>query len=130
MNPEYRWVTIKADRHPFLRTAFASLGVRSLRVFIEASHAALPIDRGRFGGLVLALGECWGRTVALAWSDFRVNAGAYTHSNSRRFSAFLRQLWLEADEGPPLMYVVSSAGVSLTEGRTLFSDAARPAAFC
>ncbi len=125
MNPDYRWITFGADSHPFLRTVFASLGVRSLRVFIESSHAAVPIDRGRCGGLVLALGEYQGRKVALAWSDFRVDAGSYTHANSRRFSAFLGQLWLEADEGPPLLYVVSSAGLSLMQGRTLFSDAFR-----
>jgi hypothetical protein len=65
MNPEYRWVTIGADRHSFPKTVFAGLGVRSLRVLIEASHSDLPIDRGRFGGLVLALGECRRRTVAV-----------------------------------------------------------------
>ena len=123
MYPDYRWVTIGADAHPFLWTVFSSLGVRSLRVFVESSHAATPIDRSHLSGLVLALGEYQGRTVAIAWSDFRVDAGSYTHTNTRRFSAFLRQLRLETDEGPPLMYVVSSAGVSLMQGRTLFSDA-------
>lgn len=123
MNHDYRWVTIGADAHPFLWTVFSSLGARSLRVFVESSQAAEPIDRSRLGGLVLALAEYQGRTVAVAWSDFRIDAGSYTHTNTRRFSAFLRQLRLETDEGPPLLYVVSSAGVSLMQGRTLFSDA-------
>ncbi|MBK7367237.1 MAG: hypothetical protein IPJ04_04795 [Candidatus Eisenbacteria bacterium] len=62
-------------------------------------------------------------TVAVVWSDFRVNAGCFNYANSHRFSAFLRELWLEPGEGPPLLYVVNSAGVSLTHGRALFSDA-------
>ena len=123
MASDYHWITVQAGPHRFLKTVFDSLGVRSLRVFIDSSVTAESFDRGSCGGLFVALGTCHGRTVAIAWSDFRVNAGSYSHDNSRRFSAFLRQLRLEADGGPPLLYVVSSAGLSLMEGRALFSDA-------
>ncbi len=123
MRPGYHWITVGAGQHAFLRRVFASLGVRRLRVFIESSVAAVKFDRAHAGGLVMALGECSGRTVAIVWSDFRVDTGCFNHANSRRFSAFLRHLRRKGGEGPPLLYVVSSAGVSLMQGRALFVDA-------
>ena len=122
-SPGYDWIIVESARYQFLKQVFDSLGVRRLQVLVESSVAADEFDRARCGGLALALGEYQGRTVAIAWSDFRVNAGCYSHENSRRFSAFIRQLRLEPDEGPPLMYVVSSAGLGLMQGRTLFADA-------
>jgi propionyl-CoA carboxylase beta chain len=122
-NPGYHWITIESGRHHFIKQVFDSLGVRQLRLLVESSVTADQFDRARCDGLALVLGEYQGRTVAIAWSDFRVNAGCYSHANSRRFSAFIRLLRLEPDEGPPLMYVVSSAGLSLMQGRTLFSEA-------
>ena len=123
LSPDHHWITIEAGAHHFLRKVFELLGARSLRVFIESSVRAGSFDRRRCDGLILTLGELHGRPVAIAWSDFRVNAGCFSHANSRRFSAFLRHLRLESGGGPPLLYVVSSAGLSLIQGRRLFSDA-------
>ena len=125
MSPDYRWITVEAGRHPFLAGVFTSLDAASLRVFVESTVDAGAFDRRCCNGLVTALGTWEGRSVALAWSDFRVNAGCFGLENSRRFSAFLRHLRLETDDGPPLLYVVNSAGVSLTHGRALFADSFR-----
>ena len=118
-------MTLEAGQLPFLGPVFRSLEVRSLRLFTEAIEPASPFDRGSHGGLVTAVAEFQGRTVAIAWSDFRVEGGCYSHANSRRFSAFLRELRLAGEGGPPLFYMVSSAGVSLVQGRSVFSDAFR-----
>lgn len=123
MNGPYRWLSVEADGYAFLRPVFRSLAVRSLRLFTEASDTGLCPDRNSQGGLVTAVAEFQGRMVAIVWSDFRVDGGCYGQANSRRFAAFLRQLRLEGDGGPPLFYVVSSAGVSLMQGRSVFSDA-------
>lgn len=123
MSSGYRWVTIGAEGHHFLQPVFRSLAVRSLGVFIESADPAATCDRASHGGLVTALAEYHGRTVAVVWSDFRFDGGCYTHANSRRFAAFLRELKHRSDGGPPLFFMVSSAGVSLMQGRTLFSDA-------
>ena len=123
MNGPYRWVTIEVGGYAFLRPVFRALAVRTLRLFTEASDPATFPDRNSQGGLVTAVTEFQGRTVAIAWSDFRVDGGCYGQANSRRFAAFLRQLRHEGDGGPPLLYVVSSAGVNLMQGRTVFSDA-------
>lgn len=120
--PEYRWITIEAGRHPFLTRVFDAFGCRELHVWIEASVPEGGFDRAGCDGLVTALAECDGRTVAVAWSDFRVNAASYGHANSRRFAAFLRHLRRSPD-AIPLVYVVHSAGLSLMQGRTAFSDA-------
>jgi acetyl-CoA carboxylase carboxyltransferase component len=89
---------------------------------VEADVDAGRFDRTRCGGLITAAGEVDGRPVAIAWSDFRVNAAAYGQANSRRFTAFLRHL-RTIGKRVPLIYVVNSAGLSLAEGRQLFADA-------
>lgn len=123
MNGPYRWVSIEAAAHRFLEPVFRSLGVRSLALFTEnASDDSVP-DRARHAGLVTATAEFHGRTVAVVWSDFRVDGGCYQRANSRRLSAFLHQLRLGGDDSPPLFFAVSSAGVSLMHGRGVFSDA-------
>jgi len=121
----YHWLTIAADDHRFLRPVFAALGVPSMRAWTESAIRADAFSRTVCDGLVTAVGAYQGRTIAIAWSDFRVRGACYSQANSRRFSAFLRHLH-EAD-GPstPLIYVVNSQGVSLMEGRKLFSDAFR-----
>ena len=118
----YHWITIEEERHTFLRSLYAASGMPELSAFVEASTTAETFDRARCDGLALVLGEIRGRRVAIAWSDFRANAGCFSHANSRRFAAFLRELG-GSDDSPPLLYVVSSAGVSLMQGRALFSDA-------
>ncbi len=123
MNDQYRWVAIDSDGYQFMKPVFSSLAVRSLRLFTEAKDPGSRCDRSSHGGLVTAVAQLNGRRVAVVWSDFRVDGGCYSHANSRRFSAFLRELRREGDGGPPLFYAVSSAGVSLMQGRTVFSEA-------
>ncbi len=117
---DYRLIDIADGQQPFLRKLFDAFGFRTLQVWLEGSQQAF--DRQASDGLVTALGECDGRTIAVVWSDFRVKASSYGRRNSRRFSAFLR--YLRASPDPiPLVYVINSAGVSLMEGRSAFSDA-------
>lgn len=125
MNPAYHWLTITAEEHRFLKPVFAALGARTLRVWMESSVPADGFGRTACEGLVTALGTHHGRPVAIAWSDFRVQAACYTHANSLRFSAFLHAVREGEEPGIPLVYVVNSAGLSLMEGRRLFSDAFR-----
>lgn len=120
--PDYHWLDIEAGQHRFLQPVFDAFGFRALRVWTEAGVSRAGFSRARCEGLVTALGDCDGRPVAISWSDFRVKAASLGHSNSRRFTAFLRQLRRSPDP-TPLVYVASSAGVSLMEGRTAFSDA-------
>ena len=122
VNPAYRWVDVEPERQRFLKPLFDHFGSPTLRVWLESSVAERGLDRAGCAGLVTATGACDGRRVAIAWSDFRVNAASYGRTNSRRFAAFLRQLDAE-DDAIPLLYFVTSAGVSLMEGRTAFSDA-------
>lgn len=119
---DYHLIDIEEGEHPFLRKLFDAFGFRTLRVWVDAGVTVRSFDRQGCDGLVTALGECDGRTIAIAWSDFRVKASSYGRSNSKRFSAFVRNL-RESDEPIPLVYVVNSAGLSLMEGRSAFSQA-------
>jgi len=120
--PQYHLLTVDTGEHRFLRRICDALGMRTVQLWVEASVSPADFNRVRADGLITALGECDGRTVAIAWSDFRVNAASFGRGNSRRFSAFLRYL-RQLPDPTPLVYVVQSAGVSLMEGRTAFSDA-------
>ena len=120
--PDYHLITIQAGRHRFLKQVCDAFGFATLQVWIGASVSEGDFDRTCNHGLVTALGRCDGRTVAIAWSDFRVNAASYGRANSRRFATFLRYLRRSQDR-IPLVYFVNSAGLSLMEGRTAFSDA-------
>ena len=119
---DYHFLDVAEGAQPFLRKLFESFGFRALRLWVDAGVSAESFDRQGCDGLVTALGECDGRTIALAWSDFRVKASSYGRCNSRRFAAFLLQL-RESRDAIPLIYVVNSAGLSLMEGRSAFSDA-------
>ncbi|MEX1256141.1 MAG: hypothetical protein WEG36_00835 [Gemmatimonadota bacterium] len=55
--PEYRWLTIEAGQHPFLKPVFDAFGFRTLRIWIEAAVSEAQFDRVRCDGLVTALGE-------------------------------------------------------------------------
>lgn len=117
---DYRLIDIADGEQPFLRKLFDAFGFRTLRAWVERGQEGF--DRQACDGLVTALGECDGRTVAVVWSDFRVKGSSYGRLNSRRFTAFLRYL-RESPGAIPLVYVINSAGVSLMEGRSAFSDA-------
>ena len=119
----YHWIEIAAEEHRFLRTIANALDVDSLRVWIDAELGPDGFSRTDCGGLVTATAECDGQTVAIAWSDFRVNAASFGAANSRRFAAFLRELEHQGPDRVPLLYFVNSAGISLMEGRTVFSEA-------
>lgn len=119
---DYHLIEIAEGRQPFLRKVFDAFGFRSLHVWVDSGVTSESFDRQGCEGLVTALGECDGRTVAIAWSDFRVKGSSYGRFNSRRFAAFLRHIH-ERPATVPLIYVVNSAGLSLMEGRGAFSDA-------
>lgn len=119
----YHWITATSGDHRFLRTACESLGITTLRLWIDSRVSGEALSRTDCGGLVTATGEVDGRPVAIAWSDFRVNAASFGGVNSRRFAAFLQELDRPGGGDVPLVYVVNSAGISLMEGRTVFSDA-------
>lgn len=119
----YHWLEVRAGEHTFLRPLFEAFDGADLRVWTEATVSAADYDRVCNDGLITAVGEWDGRTVALVWSDFRVGGASYGRRSSARFTAFLRHLG-RARERVPLVYVVNSAGLSIMEGRTAF-----PAAF-
>jgi acetyl-CoA carboxylase carboxyltransferase component len=120
--PTYHLLRVDVGRHSFLKKVCDAFGSATLHVWIDTAVSTAAFDRACCDGLVTAVGECAGRAVAIAWSDFRVNGASYGHANSQRFAAFLRHLRQSA-EPIPLIYVVNSAGLSLMEGRTAFSDA-------
>jgi acetyl-CoA carboxylase carboxyltransferase component len=120
--PDYHWITIEPGQHRFLNPVFAGFGFGSLQLWIDADVPANRFERSHCQGLVTAAGEFRGRPVAIAWSDFRVNAAAFGHDNSKRFSAFLSHLGRPGAGRIPLIYCVNSAGVSLMEGRRVFAD--------
>ncbi len=120
--PDYHLIEVEEGTHPFLRKLFDAFGFRVLHVWVDESVTLQSFDRQGCEGLVTALGECDGQTIAIAWSDFRVKASSYGRANSRRFTAFLRYL-RESNDAIPLIYVVNSAGLSLMEGRAAFSNA-------
>jgi acetyl-CoA carboxylase carboxyltransferase component len=117
----YALLEIRAGEHPFLREVFDAFSCDVLRVWVDKRDQETGFDRLSCEGLVTAMAECDGRAIALAWSDFRVRGASYGRANSRRFAAFLHHL-REQSETIPLVYVVNSAGFSLMEGRTAFSD--------
>jgi len=119
---DYHLISVGPEAHAFLRKLFDAFGFRALRVWVDAGVSAESFDRLGCEGLVTALGECDGRTIAIAWSDFRVKASSYGRTNSRRFAAFLHHLRALPD-AVPLIYVVNSAGLSLMEGRSAFGAA-------
>lgn len=115
--PEYDWITLDTRAHRFLRPIGAAFGTTTLDLWVERGITAEGFSRTGCGGLITALVPFHGGNLAVVWSDFRVNAGSFSHANSRRFAAFLTQASM------PLIYVVNSAGLSLMEGRALFTDA-------
>jgi acetyl-CoA carboxylase carboxyltransferase component len=121
--PAHHWVNIDASRHRFLAPIREGLQTRNFRMWIDSRVTEASFDRQVCEGLVTAVADFHGRPVAIAWSDFRTAAAAYGAASSHRFSSFLRQL--REAEGPPspLIYFVNSAGVSLLEGRRIFSEA-------
>jgi acetyl-CoA carboxylase carboxyltransferase component len=120
--PAYHLLWIEAGRHPFLATLFAALDAPVLRIWVDAAVSETSFDRACNGGLITAIAECDGRSVAVVWSDFRVNGASFGRANSTRFVAFLRHL-RQSGQAMPLIYVINSAGVSIMEGRTTFSTA-------
>lgn len=118
----YDWISVDPEKHHFLGRMIGGLGLSSLRLWIDADIAAGSCTRTDCGGLVTAVGQWQGHSVAIVWSDFRVNAASYGQANSRRFVAFLQQLD-RGGERIPLLYFVNSAGLSVMEGRTVFSEA-------
>lgn len=120
--PDYHLVEIDEGRQPFLRKLYDAFGLRTLGVWVDSDVTAETFARQDCDGLVTAVGECDGRTIAIAWSDFRVKASSYGRRNSNRFVAFLRHL-RSSPEAIPLIYVVNSAGLSLMEGRSAFAAA-------
>ena len=119
----YHWISVDPGQHRFLRTVAESLGLPVLRLWIDSCVSGDAFTRTDCGGLVTATGTCDGRAIAIVWSDFRVNAASFGEANSRRFAAFLRELDRPGSGRIPLLYFVNSAGISLMEGRTVFSDA-------
>jgi len=120
---DYHWILAGTSQHRFLRPVFESLGFRTLRIWIDSSVPATEFSRTRCGGLITAVGRLGGQPIAIAWSDFRVNAASYGHANSRRLAAFLQHIDGACEVPIPLIYVVNSAGLSLMEGRKVFADA-------
>lgn len=123
--PEYDWITLDTSAHRFLRPISEAFGggTPALELWVDRGVTAESFSRTGCGGLITARVSFHGRRAAVVWSDFRVNAASFTHANSRRFSAFLNHLAAEQGASLPLIYVVSSAGVSPMEGRALFTDA-------
>lgn len=121
--PEYHWISLDTQAHRFLRPIGEAFGTGTLDVWVERHLTADSFSRSGCGGLITALVPFHGRRVAVVWSDFRVNAASFGHANSRRFAAFLRHGAAERGSSVPLIYVVNSAGLSLMEGRALFTDA-------
>lgn len=121
--PEYHWITLDTQAHRFLRPIGEAFGTTTLELWVERGVTADGFSRTGCGGLITALVPFHGRRVAVVWSDFRVNAGSFGHANSRRFAAFLTHGAAERGPSVPLSYVVNSAGLSLMEGRALFTDA-------
>lgn len=119
----YRFLTVTAGRQRFLKRVFDAFGFDTLDVWIDADVPEAGFDRMCCDGLVPALGRLGDRSVAVVWSDFRVGAASFGRANSQRLTAFLCHLRHLVGEPIPLVYVVNSAGVSLMEGRSAFSDA-------
>src|SRR5882672_656448 len=125
--PAYDWLTLDTQAHRFLRPIGDAFGTTTLDLWVERGEGgavtAEGFSRSGCNGLITALVPFHGRRVAVVWSDFRVNAASFGHANSRRFAAFLTHGAPEQGQSVPLIYVVNSAGVSLMEGRALFTDA-------
>lgn len=118
----YDWIPVDPEKHHFLGRMIGGLGLSSLRLWIDADIASGSCTRTDCAGLVTAVGQWQGHSVAIVWSDFRVNAASYGQANSRRFVAFLQHLE-RGGERIPLIYFVNSAGLSVMEGRTGFAEA-------
>jgi acetyl-CoA carboxylase carboxyltransferase component len=117
----YAFVPVRAEGHRFLGDIFSAFGCSVFYAQVDERQAGGGFDRAAAEGLITGLIDCDGRRVGVVWSDFRVRAASYSRSNARRFTAFLKYL-REQPESIPLVYIVNSAGLSLMEGRTAFSD--------
>ena len=121
-NAAYHFVTIPVAGASFLQQLCSRFGFTTFRLWIDASGSPEDSLRTQCGGLVTGIGYRQGRPIAVVWSDFRVNAASFGHANSLRLVAFLAETD-RGDDEMPLVYFVNSAGISLMEGRTVFSDA-------
>lgn len=123
-NPTGRYHLIPGDGDALrpLRPVHALCDAPGLQLWVEREVSPASFRRTDCGGLITAMAHLRGQPVAVAWHDFRVEAGSFGRANSRRFAAFLHHLG-GLPHRVPLFYLVNSAGVSLMEGRAAFADA-------
>jgi len=105
-------------------------GLVPIKAFLhDIEEVSLLIDdpllssvRKSFDGLYTVILHLEGRDIALALHDFKVSAGSYSYENSPRFVQFLDDI---GERNIPLIYVISTMGVRIMEGRKVFEKAFR-----
>jgi acetyl-CoA carboxylase carboxyltransferase component len=88
-----------------------------LRLFVDD---ATKTDRISQDGIITALGHVSGQNVGIIYQDFRVNGASVSKQNAQRMMAFMELL---REMKLPLIFLMNSLGVRITQGRTIFNDA-------
>ncbi len=88
-----------------------------LKLYVEDSA---KIDRLSQDGIITALGDISGLNVGIIYQDFRVNGASVSKENAQRMMAFMGIL---EEMKLPLIFIMNSLGVRITQGRTIFNDA-------
>jgi len=74
-------------------------------------------DRKQMNGCFTVKATLNGTRVGVIYNDFRVYGGSFGRENSQRICAFLKEL---QQEGLPAVFMISSIGVRIMEGRGVF----------
>ena len=87
------------------------------RAFLFHEIGQVGVTRKEMNGAFTVVTEKNGQRYGVIYNDFKVNGGGFGKENSTRICAFIE--WLNK-ENLPLVFMINSMGVKITEGRSVF----------
>lgn len=81
---------------------------------------AAKVDRLSQDGITTGFATIAQMPVAFIYQDFRVNGASVSKTNAKRMMAFCEEV---IQTKRPLIFLMNSLGVRITQGRTIFNDA-------
>lgn len=113
----YKYSTTTQAENRFLSMLSNLLTEDQVELFHEVDS---DLGRVSFDGIVTLTGRINGKNVGVVVSDFRVGGASFSKKNSKRVSAFVKQM---GQLKYPIIFILNSLGVRFMEGRTVFDDA-------
>ena len=99
--------------------------LRPLKTLLDGSLCMLVDEHGKTDrlsqdGVMTGTARIQSIDIGIIYQDFRVNGASVGKDTARRMMALMEQVQAE---GMPLVFLMHSLGVRITQGRTIFDDA-------